>query len=584
MGGAIPPPDPNFGGPIQNPDPNPTQHSPSDPSGHNTMINPVVSHLVDAINTKSVSTEEALQMMNDFVSGNQDMSKAAKNVEGMLSQIATQRRHDAPVASENPLPSMGTPLLDAPPMLSSLNPQADDSHFFNPGTGDAPDKFDSHFFNPGSSVIPNPTNGITGLGNQGTGLSGIDNSGAGVAEKEGQFFNPGGTGGGGMQHSFLNPPLSKQGHVNNFNHLPGPQSFMYHNEHTPLENNQRMFDHGDNPSMEFSERGEYVAQDLSTGSMRRIGQQPERVDNFHSSPIYGNRRAEGRQMGDHRNPSQSLMAENPHSNFDNFDNSNLRKAISPSSNQGDSVSSYINAKDSSSMMSNDHSGLPSTDLMGNIEMPGNMGSSSHIGGMASNNHGETAADMGIGQGNNMHNHNSAIHYFERESPDSNNMGRNAQSQTFLNNRYDDNSEAELPQGHLIPSDYTGKSIGLPDGEISSSYSRKFQTPHGEDQPHHNLLSLKKSGTKSVGAARKHNVIADMYADAIFPEDINDMDSLQGSLEGKTLTNFYKQREVTASRRSFKPENVQHLIASFPLEGSSLSGKTGYVQLYHSGPP
>ena len=39
------------------------------------------------MNNAKLSPEEALQMMNDFVSGNQDMNKSIKNMQGMLSQV-----------------------------------------------------------------------------------------------------------------------------------------------------------------------------------------------------------------------------------------------------------------------------------------------------------------------------------------------------------------------------------------------------------------------------------------------------------------------------------------------------------------
>ncbi|XP_065647087.1 uncharacterized protein LOC101236801 isoform X4 [Hydra vulgaris] len=75
------------------PDPNPTHNAPSDPvGGQGPVVNPVAGHLLSALNQNAVTPEEALQMMNDFISGNQDMQKAASIMDGMLGKISAQRK------------------------------------------------------------------------------------------------------------------------------------------------------------------------------------------------------------------------------------------------------------------------------------------------------------------------------------------------------------------------------------------------------------------------------------------------------------------------------------------------------------
>ena len=83
-----------------------------------------------------------------------------------------------------------------------------------------------------------------------------------------------------------------------------------------------------------------------------------------------------------------------------------------------------------------------------------------------------------------------------------------------------------------------KAIGLPEtSDLGGGFSRKFRTPHASDVVHPQVRGLKKLSGKTVPGARKDNVIADMYADTVFPDDISDIDSLQGSLAGKTLTGY-----------------------------------------------
>ena len=94
-------------------------------------INPVAGELSKALNDNTVSPEEALQMMNDFVSGNQDMNKAAKNIEGMLGQIASTRTKapSDPNTPEHP--------MDTPPDVAA--PSNDDTHRFISNPNEMPD-------------------------------------------------------------------------------------------------------------------------------------------------------------------------------------------------------------------------------------------------------------------------------------------------------------------------------------------------------------------------------------------------------------------------------------------------------------
>ncbi|XP_066936012.1 uncharacterized protein [Clytia hemisphaerica] len=115
------------------PDPNPTQNAPNTATSASGGINPVAGELSNALAENKVSPEEALQMMNDFVSGNQDMNKAAKNIEGMLGQIA-HTRHHAPGAAEGASASAPSSLTPEHPLLQPpadvASPLNDDTHKF----------------------------------------------------------------------------------------------------------------------------------------------------------------------------------------------------------------------------------------------------------------------------------------------------------------------------------------------------------------------------------------------------------------------------------------------------------------------
>ena len=68
-----------------------------------------------------------------------------------------------------------------------------------------------------------------------------------------------------------------------------------------------------------------------------------------------------------------------------------------------------------------------------------------------------------------------------------------------------------------------------------------------------------------------NAISDLYTDSLFPEDIADIESLRGSLQGKTLSAFDRQEEAQAQARAqgrseVHPNKEHQLKVSFPLRG------------------
>ena len=87
------------------------------------------------------------------------------------------------------------------------------------------------------------------------------------------------------------------------------------------------------------------------------------------------------------------------------------------------------------------------------------------------------------------------------------------------------------------------------------------------------ILIKKAPPKQETGHRKHAVLADMYADSLFPEDYSDIASLQGSLQGKTLTKFDSSEPqqlhdagMENSRKKAKLYRTD-VKATFPLEGS-----------------
>ena len=86
-------------------------------------------------------------------------------------------------------------------------------------------------------------------------------------------------------------------------------------------------------------------------------------------------------------------------------------------------------------------------------------------------------------------------------------------------------------------------------------------------------------TKQASVERFHsnrgNSISDLYSDSLFPEDIADIESLRGSLQGKTLSAYDRQEEAPSQTHAQGRSEIHQLKSvkvSFPLRGVTKQSK------------
>lgn len=492
------------------------------PGQPSTAINPVATRLMDALNEKTVSPEEALQMMNDFVSGNQDMNKAAKNIDGMLGQISSRRHHkvesQTPSEASSTFPQFSQQL---PPAMSPI-PMEDEHRFI----GGADLNVNSGYVNPdlpklpssGKLISPFTQTSVVNDQSPSTMFSNSANPSSGDpftltgSQRHEQHLRPDQAPGTITPNSPL-PPAHLFDNPDRFGHF-GDEDLLQrlpHNEHSmvmePVSSN---YDGYANPS--FPKRNQ------------NFGGPPV---NFVNAPDRAAHNADVAELPDKINDTPN-------------DNSLIHNAEMPNIEVPSTVTTDINEK------------LPTPPLMDANNQP-----VEEVGSYSTN------PPPGM-------------------YPENENIG------------------TDSPEGHVQadPTFSAGKtSMGYQgDFEEESNYARKFRTPHlkgntgqapsqikhvtGQSRtltvnskPLSKSILIKKAPPKQETGHRKHAVLADMYADSLFPEDYSDIASLQGSLQGKTLTKFDSSEPqqlhdagMENSRKKAKLYRTD-VKATFPLEGS-----------------
>lgn len=533
------------GGPqLAQPDPTPTEHSPSteapgnEPGYHGPVINPIANHLVEAMNQRAVSTEEALQMMNDFVSGNQDMNKAAKNMEGMLSQISSQRHAMQP----NPENMVHTAPLSHPEETA-------------------------HFINNPDQVNPNLETGLT-------------NPSYPALHPNGAGFNPEPSSGLFNEHNEQSTPAFQYaGSQRDEPHEPptinsGPNIMAQINQATP---------DGPPPPVHIFDNDK-----SNSPSLEHTSETSD--DNINNN----NNNYNNNNNNNNENSNNNMVVEPIHSSYDGFANPSFNKEIPslPSDNALNSMINKIDPHDAESEANQEtvfksNSGestflphdipndqtLVQPESMPQVDFPQSAQQGPHQDAME---HQQTEVSSNLQQPPSQQEVSSAL---QQPIPQQEVTGGNSQSFTSppgTEMQYNDNSEAELPQGHIVETqgNFQGGDFG---GftEDASNFARKFQMPHKTAALKNQNQQFQKSKTKEQTGKRKHEVIADFYADSIFPEDFTDIESLKGSLQGKTLTNFDRQVEhhVTGARKTIKRVHSE-IKASYPLEGRVTKSEIG----------
>ena len=484
-----------------------------------------------ALSDNTVSPEEALQMMNDFVSGNQDMNKAAKNIEGMLGQIASTRTKAPidPATAEHP--------MDTPPDVAA--PTSDDTHRFISNPDEMPD-LSTGFTNPtldnvmqrtpdvaeqtafakppDSSVIREPESLETPV--PAPLMKNIDTSVIPNEEENKNahlFMNQQRAAANAqqsmeMERAMTEPELPHEQDQVSLHGQPQEQAAFHQAEGPPTEQPQQQEYHEDERAPESRQQVMEKLNHFSTdGPPPPVdvyeGQIPDLNRFVHQEA--GQTRSSPTQTGQTRSPrpdtfpSQShhhnninhqqhnnnLVMEAFHTSDDGYDNPQLNR------NPGDSFRKIVSSGQTS--MTNILDKMDPHEIAGQAD-PSLL------------KHG--ALDTSILEDGGM-----------------------------KNKKEDFSSMYSKPIGNIFGEDINNQPIGrpMPYGDsgfqTSGQFERKFRTPH----PVKKISKLRKLSNKVAAqyTGKRRSKLSEMYEDSIFPEDNMDIASLEGDLQGKTLTNY-----------------------------------------------
>lgn len=479
-------------------------------------------------------------MMNDFVSGNQDMNKAAKNIEGMLGQIASTRTKapSDPNTPEHP--------MDTPPDVAA--PSNDDTHRFISNPNEMPD-LTTGFTNPtlenvmqktpdmgeqasfekppDSSVIKEPES--FGAPVPAPVMKNIDTS---VIPNEGNnnaplYLNPqreaakiefehNAQQSMEMEHAnpMAEPELPHEQEQSFHGQPPEPVAF-HQGEGPPTEQPQQPQDyHEDERAPESRQQVMEKLNHFSTnGPPPPVdvyeGQIPD-LNRFVHQETTGQTRSSSTQTGQTRSPrpnsfpsqihhnnnhqhhqqqNNNLVMEAFHASDDGYDNPQLNR------NPGDTFRKIVSSGQTT--MSNILDKMDPHEIAGQAD-PSLL------------KHGPLDTSL-LDEGN------------------------------MKNKQEDISTMYSKPIGNIFGEDIGSQPIGrpMPYGdsgfETTGQFERKFRTPH----PVKKISKLRKLSHKAAAeyTGKRRSKLSEMYEDSIFPEDNMDIASLEGVLQGKTLTNY-----------------------------------------------
>ena len=455
-------------------------------------------------------------MMNDFVSGNQDMNKAAKNIEGMLGQIASTRNSAPTHPAEQP--------MNIPPDVASQN--NDDTHrfisnsnempdlttgFTNPNIEDAMQKtpdMESTFMKPPDSSVIKPENFDTPAPAPVAKPQNLDTS---VIPSE-SFENN-------NAPLYMNPQResAKVEFENNERQLmemehensmvePGPreQEQTFHQE-PPMQQPQQSFQEEERTPESRHQVMEKMNRFSTNGP-------PPPVDVYEGQIPDLNRIAH-QETGQTRSPTSISLPEPHHSNYYHHQqhsermNNNNNLVMEPfnaaddgynnpqlNRNPGDTFRKIISSSKAS--MSNILDKMDPHEIAGQAD-PSLL------------KHGPLDTSL-LEEGNTKNKVEDISTMYSK--PIGNIFGDNVNNQ---------------PIGRPMPYGDSGMRF-----QASGQFERKFRTPHYVKK----ATKLRKT-SGGVYTGKRRNKLAEMYEDSIFPEDNMDIASLEGDLQGKTLTNF-----------------------------------------------
>ena len=554
--------------------------------------------LSKALDENTVSPEEALQMMNDFVSGNQDMNKAAKNIEGMLGQISSTR-HNTPVPNPGP-PGANHP-MDTPPDVAM--PANDDTHRFigNPnempsylGTGftdpnlqdamqKSPEMMDSSttFIKPPDSSVTQPE-GMEPLPQtqpmlkpQHLDTSVIQNE-DNSESRHAVFMNPQEEAAAKVEMENNGRPLIQMEHENTMEgqafHHPMPEHELASPQESPLEEQP--------PPQERPQPQELPARQEPPPQQEPLPQQeqfpPREQQDFHGEEV--DKMPESRQQVMEKLSHFSTEGQPPPVDVFEGQVPELNNIVHSDATSGETRS----PSPSSQIMSNHHNVNKQQYQRQQHQHQRGVGRSSNI-----NNHlvMEPFRSTDDGYENPQLNRNAGDHLRKlissgktsmndilnkmdpHEIPGQADPSLIKQGGTYggasaspileegvpkmidnpFKNTKDISSMYSKPIGNIFGDEVNNQPIGRPmplygdsasaaaSYEPSGQFERKFRTPHPVRKSAANNGFRKPRKSEYTG--KRRSKLAEMYEDSIFPEDNMDLASLQGDLQGKTLTNY-----------------------------------------------
>ena len=533
------------------------------------LISPVATTFMDDLGKGVISPEEALQLMNNYVSGSQDMTQSIKQLGSMLPHQSfpggdpridtrgTARGQASPSFSAPPQfsapPSFAAPpSFSAPPSLSASPSNSEIASILAHGPQNLPDMQSmSSMSGPQLNLIDHPEGEPYPMhGDQGA------SHGPGFGPMMGPESGPGhGFGPDEEQNRFLAE--------RNFE----PEHHFGPDEHYEPER-PREFEHS--PHMDNDLPAVNQMSPDGKPDPIHVYQKGDLLDEFREHP---NRHLTLPGLeGEHRigeRPSSMFADEGPRfspemNSFHSpriqtgiarqMDPANMFRQAPPPPNQFEPIPShqdvekFINNMDPHERSSNPNLATPEVDFprqTANIEMP----------------------ERSVGTSD-FASHNMGPSTFPETSMGSSYAGLSPMANEPLQSPSVTSPEANIPQS--IAMEYASIRSGQPYVGARIPSRQPFAEPHPQQEslPQFHQPQIRQQiqpEAPSNVPVMNHPHISDAYTDSLFPEDLADIESLKGSLQGKTLSMYDSEGEAQQQRGQSR-SNLNHGNPQAPSGG------------------
>ncbi|XP_065070374.1 uncharacterized protein LOC135695292 isoform X2 [Rhopilema esculentum] len=441
---------------------------PPDNVYHGPVLSPIVNTFMTDLNKGSFSTEEALDLMNNYVSGSQDMSASIKKLQGVLQKVGS--RDGTPQA----------PQVQQAPQINKMEApvQQKMNGMLLKGMGGA------NSFNP--------------------------------APKQPQVVNAAG----------INAPTGGEiaallaiGPNKEFGDMDGRNRMYENSEEGPKEGESDLYNRHTYPENHFEQE-----QKFPPNAFEQQQQPPNAFMMDHNTDQAAVRQMS--QMGREKPPPVHLFQ-----NFDPSVVSQLRGGMNENMMRGSNPAQFGGPMEEQPMREN-----------GVMPFTNNPDAMPH-------------------QGN----------------PD---FGAIRNSMSSFLNRIDPHEISVNPSVAMPENGLSRKTLSKRPQE---SNSHQYDPPQGafyNNAPGNSFPGNQEEYTKRAPVESFHQNshgggISDLYTDSLFPEDIADIESLRGSLQGKTMSAYDRQEESQAraqGRSLTHPSATRQLKVSFPLSALTKSSR------------